>query len=163
MLASCASLNSTAGFGCSGLAMRFGIAAGSGFGSTLASWKPEADAAAGRTGSAAAARRAAAPAHRPWSIHGRRVVVAARGARGLLLPIRGEARGDHRRRRRLIGDTVRGAAWAAAIIVMAMVVVLEGLDSAGATETVRAKTGDGTGAWSTATPVEASGERAALV
>ena len=51
MLASCASLNSTAGFGGAGLAMRFGIAAGSAFGSTLASWKPEADAVAGRTGS----------------------------------------------------------------------------------------------------------------
>ena len=58
MLASCASLNSTAGFGGAGLAMRFGIAAGSGFGSTLASWKPEdADAVAGRTGSTAGSGR----------------------------------------------------------------------------------------------------------
>ncbi len=82
MLASCASLNSTAGFGGAGLAMRFGIAAGSGFGSTLASWKPEARR-GGRTHRLDRRLRTLRFGRIGHRLR-RRIVVAARGARGLL-------------------------------------------------------------------------------
>ena len=164
MLASCASLNSTAGFGCAGLAMRFGIAAGSRI--RIDAGELETGGRRGgrthRLGRRRGALRLGRIGHRHGRIHGRRIVVAARGARGLLLPIRGEARRRSplpapARRRRCRRGVCRGhhRHGDGGRIGRARFGRRHGNRPRQRPETDRT--------WSTATPVEASGERAALV